>query len=207
VDFIEIGAVPNFSFQQLQGFAIAKFWSGPLFPCYDCFRADRMMGSQKPTFTLECARTMELVPLDHQNRLYLSPDIDDWTAIRDSGITAVIDLEGDVDHGIPTVPDNMLYVYYPIYDDDLPDLNRLHAVAKLGASLIENGHCVLSHCGLGLNRSALIAGLILHYLGMSGKEAVGLLREKRPGALYNDKFAAYLESLAEPTAKIPKATR
>ena len=66
---------------------------------------------------------------------------------------------------------------------------------ELGSTLIQNGHRVLSHCGLGLNRSALVAGLILVNLGMNGKEAVTLLRQKRPGALFNRIFASYLQSL------------
>ena len=138
---------------------------------------------------------MELVQLDDRGGLYLSPAIDDWELIHQSGISAVIDLDGEVDHGIPTVPNQMLYIYFPIYDDDLPDLKKLHAVAKLAASLVERGERVLSHCGLGLNRSALVAGLTLTYLGMSGEEAVRLLRERRPGALFNENFAAYLQSV------------
>jgi hypothetical protein len=40
-----------------------------------------------------------------------------------------------------------------------------------------------------------VAGLILHELGMPGREAVTRLRDRRPGALFNETFAAYLESL------------
>jgi protein-tyrosine phosphatase len=138
---------------------------------------------------------MDLIALDENRRLFLSPAIDDWRPIEDSAITAVIDLEGDLDLGIPTVPNHMLYVYFPIYDDDLPDLGKLHAVAKLGARLVAGGEKVLTHCGMGLNRSALVAGLILTYLGMKGPDAVALLRSKRPGALYNDNFANYLLTL------------
>ena len=54
---------------------------------------------------------------------------------------------------------------------------------------------VLSHCGMGFNRSALVAGLILNELGMSGKNVVARLRERRPGALFNSTFAEYLEGL------------
>ena len=135
---------------------------------------------------------MDLISLDESRRVFLSPAIDEWQPIEDQGITVVIDLEGDLDLGIPTVPNHMLYIFFPIYDEDLPDLNKLHAVAKLGARLVKNGEKVLAHCGMGLNRSALVAGLILTYLGMTGSEAVALLRQKRPGALYNDNFADYL---------------
>ena len=54
--------------------------------------------------------------------------------------------------------------HYPIYDEDLPDMAKLQAVARLGAAMVEFGHKVLSHCGMGFNRSALVAGLILNHL-------------------------------------------
>ena len=68
------------------------------------------------------------------------------------------------------------------------------AVAKLGAELVKRGDRVLSHCGVGLNRSALMVALILRYLGMDGNAAVARCRERRPGALYNEVFADYLLS-------------
>jgi len=48
---------------------------------------------------------------------------------------------------------------------------------------------------MGFNRSALVAGLVLTYLGMKGADAVTLLREKRLGALFNETFAEYLAAL------------
>jgi len=48
---------------------------------------------------------------------------------------------------------------------------------------------------MGFNRSALVAGVILNKLGASGSEVVQRIRERRPGALFNDVFAKYLESL------------
>ena len=97
------------------------------------------------------------------------------------------------------------YVYFPICDEGLPDLNKLHAMAKLGARLVANGEKVLAHCGMGFNRSVLVAGLVLTYLGMKGEDAVALLREKRPGALFNENFAAYLTALP-PNTSAPDAS-
>ena len=79
--------------------------------------------------------------------------------------------------------------------DVLPSLTRLEAVAVFGATLIAGGHRVLCHCGLGFNRSALVAGVILHKLGMPGAQAVDQIRSRRPGALFNEVFANYLLSL------------
>jgi protein-tyrosine phosphatase len=138
---------------------------------------------------------MELFQVDDAGRLFISPAISDWEAVTRHEVDTVIDLDGDVDEGVPTVPNQCLYIYFPIFDEDLPNLAKLHAIGDLGANIVKAGHRVLSHCGLGFNRSALVAGLILYKLGMSGPDVVERLRERRPGALFNDCFADYLRSL------------
>jgi protein-tyrosine phosphatase len=136
---------------------------------------------------------MELFPIDREGRLFISPDIDDWQPILDLGIRVIIDLDDDLDIGVPEVPNQMLYIYYPIEDmPELPDLEKLLTIARMGAQLVNSGYKLLSHCGMGHNRSALVAGLILRYLGMNGDEVVSLLRERRQGALYNKAFAEYV---------------
>jgi hypothetical protein len=142
---------------------------------------------------------MELFQIDDDARLFISPAIEDWPSVARYGIDTVIDLEGGLDAGIPTIPDHCLYIYFPIFDDELPNLTKLRGVARLGASLVREGHRVLSHCGLGFNRSALVAGLILTELGVTGPDAVERLRVRRPGALFNDRFATYLNQLGRPT--------
>ena len=139
---------------------------------------------------------MDLFQIDAEGQLFISPDVDDWRPIQEQAITVICDLDDDLDIGVPQIPDQILYIYFPFEDKDLPDLHRLHSVARLGAELMRNGHKVLSHCGMGHNRSALLMGVILTYLGMSGEEAVALIRQKRKGALYNMKFATYLQGLS-----------
>ena len=116
------------------------------------------------------------VPIDDEQLLFLSPACDDWAPIVERhGLSAVIDLEGGLDSGIPVNPDKVIYVYFPFKDEDVPTLHKLHAVARLGA--------------------ALVAGLVLVYSGLSGEDAVTRLQARRPGALYNEIFAAYLRAL------------
>lgn len=137
----------------------------------------------------------KLYPVDDAGLLFISPVIHDWEIVSSYGVDTVIDLEGGLDNCIPTMPNSCLYVYFPIYDEDLPDLQKLEAVAKLGAHLVRNGHRVLSHCGMGFNRSALVAGRILHELGMPGPKVVQQLKERRQGALFNEVFAQHLAGL------------
>lgn len=145
---------------------------------------------------------MQLFQVDDDGALFISPAVQEWGPLQEQGIDTVIDLDGGLDHCIPTVPNQVLYVYFPIFDEDLPNLAKLNAVADLGAALIRSGHRVLSHCGMGFNRSALVAGLILLRMGVSGPEAVRRLRACRPGALFNDVFAAHLHALLSWDASI-----
>jgi protein-tyrosine phosphatase len=138
---------------------------------------------------------VELFQVDDAGRLFISPAIDNWDNIAHHDIDVVIDMESGLDDCIPNTPDSCLYVYFPIYDEELPNPARLDAVALMGAHLVRSGHRVLSHCGMGFNRSALVAGRILHCLGMPGPEVVERLRERRPGALFNEVFAEHLRSL------------
>jgi len=138
---------------------------------------------------------MELCQVDDSGHLFISPAISDWQVLARHRVDTVIDLEGELDFGVPTVPNECLYIYFPIFDEELPNLDKLHAIGTLGARLVRSGHRVLSHCGMGFNRSALVAGLILNELGMPGPQIVRRLRERRPGALFNDRFASYVESL------------
>ena len=146
---------------------------------------------------------MELFQVDDHGRLFISPAIENWDALAPYQIDTVIDLEGGLDTCIPTLTDHCLYIYFPIDDDNekMPNLAKLRGVARLGALLIADGHRVLSHCGMGYNRSALMAGLILIELGMPGAEVVSRLRERRPGVLFNDGFAAFLEALTPSTQR------
>ena len=140
---------------------------------------------------------MELFQVDDEARLFISPAIDDWETLERYEIDTIIDLEGELDTCIPSITNHCLYIYFPIDDDNeqLPNMVKLRAIARLGASLVTEGHRVLSHFGMGFNRSAFVAGLILIELGMPGPAVVARLRERRPGALFNDGFAACLETL------------
>src|SRR5260370_31792421 len=100
---------------------------------------------------------MDLIQVDDEGCLFISPAIREWESIAARGIDIVIDLEGGLDQCIPTVPNECLYLYFPIYDEELPDRVRLEAVIGLGAHLVPSGHPALSHLGLCSNRSAPLA--------------------------------------------------
>jgi protein-tyrosine phosphatase len=139
---------------------------------------------------------MDVTPIDDQQRLFVSSSIDDWSSIEEHGISVVVDLEEDVDAGIPSGDGTILYLYYPFEDESVPDPTMLRPLATFLAELYDNGHRVLVHCGMGLNRSPLVAGVVLHQLGWKSCDVVERLCERRPGALFNATYRSYLEGLS-----------
>ena len=138
---------------------------------------------------------MELTAVDDEQRLFVSSMIDDWTGIEQHSITVVVDLERWIDAGIPRANGTLLYLYFPFEDESVPDPAMVDPLSAFLAELYASGHHLLIHCSMGLNRSPLVAGAVLHRLGWSGPDVVKRLCERRPGALFNQHYRAYLESL------------
>jgi protein-tyrosine phosphatase len=138
---------------------------------------------------------VDLVAINPEETLYVSGEIEDWDALRARGIDTIVDMDGDVDAGIPVTPNGILYVYHPIRDEELPDLSKIEALGRLVADLVSARHRVLVHCRMGFNRSVLVTATALTYLGMTGEQAVTHLRACRPGALFNETFAGHVVGL------------
>lgn len=138
---------------------------------------------------------MEMVAINDEGTLLVSGEIDDWTLVRQLRVDTIIDMDGDVDEGVPEAPNELLYIYFPILDEELPNLRKLDALGRMVAELIDAGHVVLVHCRMGFNRSMLVATTALTYLGWTGRRALHRARQARAGALFNDAFAAHVEAL------------
>lgn len=122
----------------------------------------------------------------------------DELKLKRIGIDVVIDLQGRFDivliHAL--FPWLKHYLYWPIKDAGLPNVKDLESVAEFGMRMIwENGHKIVVHCAAGYNRSGLVNGVILWKHGISGGEAIRLIRQARPGALNNPTFASYIATL------------
>jgi len=124
----------------------------------------------------------------------------EWTPIHDRGIDVVVDLYGTLDPGVPTEANSILYVFWPIEDHaELPDMAIMDVLVDGVVRLIRLGHKVLVHCHKGKSRSGMFDALVvMRLLGISGAEAVDLVRRQRPGALHNAVFAAYVQGLPAP---------
>ncbi len=138
---------------------------------------------------------MDIVPINAEETLFVSGEIEDWQAVRGRGIDTIVDMDRDVDPGLPEAPNSILYVYFPILDQELPDLPKLEALGRLVADLVSERHRVLVHCRMGLNRSVLVIATALTYLGMTGEAALCHVQSLRPGALYNEAFAEHVRKL------------
>lgn len=138
---------------------------------------------------------MELIAVNEEQTLFVSGAIDDWELLRRARVDTIVDMDGDVDTGVPEAPNQILYVYFPILDEELPCQRKLHAVGRMVADLVRADHVALVHCRMGFNRSNLVIATALTYLGMTGGQALEHLQRIRPGALYNENFAEYVRGL------------
>ena len=80
---------------------------------------------------------------------------------------------------------------FPDIDGSPSREERIHALVARAVAAIRGGEApsaVYTVCQHGMNRSGLLAGLLLRELGMEGDQVVALIREKRPGALSNQAF-------------------
>ena len=119
---------------------------------------------------------MDIVAVDAAGTLFVSGEIEDWDAVKAHGIDAIVDMDGKIDPGVPEAPNGILYVYFPIRDEDLPCLPKLEALGRLVADLTGNEQRVLVHCRMGLNRSVLVIATALTYMGYSGEGALSHLQ-------------------------------
>jgi hypothetical protein len=87
-----------------------------------------------------------------------------------------------------------MYVHWPIKDGPLPEIAALDGLAAMLAGWLSLGVGVFIHCDAGMNRSALVAARVLIEQGIDPKDAVALVRERRPGAL-SEEYADHLRSL------------
>lgn len=112
---------------------------------------------------------------------------------RKHHISVVVNLHRRQNRNLPT---NVMHIQWPIADNKVPSTLILLELANLLVRFIENGHVVLVHCNAGRNRSSLLSAIIVSMLlGISGKEAIAYMQEKRPNALANLHFVQFLEAM------------
>ena len=75
--------------------------------------------------------------MNAEGTLFVSGEIDDWEPLRQAKVDTIVDMDGDIDKGVPQSPNAILYVYYPILDEELPDCDKLHAVGRMVAELVQ----------------------------------------------------------------------
>ncbi|MEO9254180.1 MAG: hypothetical protein ABI305_01465 [Tepidiformaceae bacterium] len=103
--------------------------------------------------------------------------------------SCVIDTAGEMPIEFRSVTGLWVPCVFTDLDSVPPHMDRIHATVRRVADTIRAGDgapdAVYTVCQHGMNRSGLLAGLLLCELGMSGNDAVALIVAKRPGALSN----------------------
>lgn len=94
---------------------------------------------------------------------------------------------------VGAVPRGSMLVHWPIKDGPVPDPEVLRGLAHLIDACLRARSVVYVHCQAGVNRSALVVARTLMERGMSAREAIDLVRERRKGSL-SEEYAEWLLS-------------
>jgi protein-tyrosine phosphatase len=105
------------------------------------------------------------------------------------------------------LPERILYMHFAYRDTDaIPDATDLRTSATFLNDL-RAGKTIFIHCRLGLNRSALLTGLVLIDEGYRAEDAIELMRNLRsPYVLENKTFERYLRSTTPTNATAAAAS-
>ena len=113
-----------------------------------------------------------------------APGDGDWTAIRQAGIRAVVDLRAEAADNTAIVTEvyDLRYLRLPIAEYEAPGDSELRLVTDWITERISAHEPVMVHCREGRGRSALVACATLIRLGLPTRDAYRMLLRARPQA-------------------------
>lgn len=87
-----------------------------------------------------------------------------------------------------------MVVHVPMKDseDFDPDPVQCNGAAELAHAFLLADRRVFIHCAAGVNRTGVVAALTLTRFGYKPQAAIDLLREVRPGMLFNQRFCRFI---------------
>jgi protein-tyrosine phosphatase len=115
------------------------------------------------------------------------------------GIDLLVLCARELQPSTDALPSDLEVVYAPMDDVDSGPTDEEKELALDAAdqvvSALSAGQTVLVSCALGRNRSGLVTALaLMEHFDISGREAVGHVRARRPNALTNTGFVKWLLS-------------
>ncbi len=116
-------------------------------------------------------------------------------------LTLLDDLElrtsGVADLGKKVVALDMIWLQLPIPNMGLPDdefMEKWQGVVPWFCKMLRNGQNIVVHCRGGVGRTGLMAACLLIELGLTAREAIGTVRNARPGSLLHAPHENYCYS-------------
>lgn len=102
--------------------------------------------------------------------------------LADDGVNCVVDLRAEAPHE-PVWPQGFPTTRVALVDHGTPSVTELRDAAEEVRRLIGEGHQILLHCRMGLERAPTVAAATLMLQGWSFGEALDRVRSVRPRAM------------------------
>lgn len=118
-------------------------------------------------------------------------DPDQWPILAAEGVTVDMNLQNEAQDWFEGEHPEV-YLWLPVPDWAGPKPAAIHTGVRLLHPMIEEGRKVYIHCFAGVGRSPIMAAGYLVSTGMTSKEALAYVKEKRPPANPLDRQIRYL---------------
>ncbi len=155
------------------------------------------------------------IPLpDRLNMSWITPDLavggrvlpEDIHRLAASGVTRVVDTRSEhQDDAAQMATAGIQLLYLPAPDTFPLTVEQLRKGAAWVSQQIKGGQRVLIHCEHGVGRSVLLAASTLVAMGMSPRQALGLIQAKRWQAAPNHRQMRRLEEFEQSLKTAPLA--
>lgn len=114
-------------------------------------------------------------------------------SLLEAGVSSIVSLTEDPLDFAPIREVDFDYLHVPVEDFTAPSLHQIEQIIEFLNQQVSHGRGALVHCHAGVGRTGTLLACFLVSQGIEPAEAIGRIRQLRPGSceVYSQEFAVF----------------